>query len=151
MSFLLFFPCYHHYFPVRCSSAAQRARCLINRLVLRAEVPLDIEMQSGLTTLRLPNPCLKIIFCTILLLYSPGMLSTRSFPWVLKDKERRDGWGGDVPGFLVHPTTLHTRQHSGEQADPKVVFMLPLHLPSYGGKVEKAMKGRNMSHWSLKL
>lgn len=58
---------------------------------------------------------------------------------------------GDAPGVLVHLRMLGARQHSWEQADPKFVFMLPLHLPSYGGKVEKAMKGGNMSHWRLKL
>lgn len=107
-------------------------------------MPLAMEMQGGLTTLELHNPCLKITSCTIL-------LPTCSFPWVPKDKERKDGWGRGALGVRVHPTMLGAWQHSWEQIDPKVVFMLPQCLPSYGGKVEKAMKGRNMSHWSLKL
>lgn len=115
-------------------------------------MPLDMEMQGGLIALGLPNPCLKITSCTILLLYLfEYQLPTCPFPWVLKDKERREGWWEDAPGVLVHSAMLGARQRSREQADPKVVFMLPLHLPSYGGKVEKAMKGRNVSHWSLKL
>lgn len=118
---------------------------------LKAEVPLDMEMQGGLTTW----DCLTHVFQLHLALFCfsiyLGMLPTCSFPWVLKDKERRDRWWGDAPGVLVHLRMLGAQQHSWEQADPKVVFMLPLHLPSYGGKVEKAMKGRNMSHWRLKL
>lgn len=72
------------------------------------------------------------------------MLPTCSFPWVLKDKERRDRWWEDAPGVLVHSTKLDAQQHSWEKADPKIVFTLHLNLTSYGGKMEKAMKERQV-------
>lgn len=81
-------------------------------------MPLAVEMQGGLTTLELHNPCLKITSCTIL-------LPTRSFPWVPKDKERKDGWGRGALGVHVLPAMLGAWQHSWEHIDPKVVFMLP--------------------------
>lgn len=110
-----------------------------------------MEMQGGLTTW----DCLTHVFQLHLALFCfsihLGMLPTCSFPWVLKDEERRNTWWGYALGVLVRLRMLGAQEHSCEQADPKVVFMLPLHLPSYGGKVEKAMKGRNMSHWRLNL
>lgn len=110
-----------------------------------------MEMQGGLITLGLPNPCLKIVPCTILLLCSTGYVS---YMFLSLGAPGQGEEGQMVGGYSRSSCSLNKvgclAAFMGASR-PQNCLHAPPKPNKLGGKVEKAMKGRNMSHWSLKL
>lgn len=126
--------CCHHYFQLCCPA------CQMSEQQAASQGGSALAYGDTVWVNHYLTHVLKITSCIFRCFVHPGMFLHVPFPG--KGKKRRDGWWGDAPN--VHPVMLGAWEGSWEQSDPRL-------WSHYGRMLEKAVKGRNVSHWILKI